>query len=81
MSIELVMLSQACSPLKENGIPLAVQWLGHCASTAGGTGSVPGWVTKIPQATWHSQKIKSGMQGDGCINYLDLGSNHSIIYI
>ena len=79
--MQLLKLGQRHKNKKDLGIPLAVQWLGHCASTAGGTGSVPGWVTKIPQATWHSQKIKSGMQGDGCINYLDLGSNHSIIYI
>ena len=32
------------------GISLVVQWLGHCASTSGGTGSIPGWATKIPHA-------------------------------
>ena len=37
---------------------LAVQWLRLHASNAGGTGLIPGWVTKIPHATWHSQKIK-----------------------
>ena len=37
---------------------LAVQWLGLCASTAVGMGSLPGQGTKIPQATWHSQKKK-----------------------
>ena len=26
---------------------LAVQWLRHYASTVGGTGSIPGWGTKI----------------------------------
>ena len=30
---------------------LAVQWLGLCASTAGGMGSIPGQETKIPHAT------------------------------
>ena len=29
------------------GNSLAVQWLGLCASTAGGTGSIPGRGTKI----------------------------------
>ena len=29
-----------------------VQWLGLHASTAGGTGSIPGWETKILQAIW-----------------------------
>ena len=33
---------------------LAIQWLD---STAGDTGSVPGWGTKIPHAGWCSQKI------------------------
>ena len=34
-----------------------VQWLGLHASTWGGTGSIPGWETKIPKALWCSQKI------------------------
>ena len=40
------------------GNSLAVQWLGLHASTAGVTGSIPGWGTKIPHATWQSQKKK-----------------------
>ena len=32
-----------------------VQWLGHCASTAGGVGSTPGWGTKMPCAAQCSQ--------------------------
>ena len=35
--------------------PLAIQWLGPRALTAGALGSVPGQGTKIPQATWHGQ--------------------------
>ena len=37
---------------------LAVQWLGLYAFTAEGEGpsSVPGWETKIPQASWYDQK-------------------------
>ena len=38
------------------GNSLTVQWLGLHAFTAEGTGSVPGWGTKIPQAVWCSQK-------------------------
>ena len=38
------------------GNSLAVQWLGLRASSAGGTGSITGWETKIPHATWHGQK-------------------------
>ena len=35
---------------------LAVQWLGLHASTAGGTGLIPGQGTKILHAAWHGQK-------------------------
>ena len=34
------------------------QWLGLCAFTAKGSGSIPGPGTKITQAEWHSQKKK-----------------------
>ena len=40
------------------GTSLVVQWLILHASTAGGTGWIPGWGTKIPQATWRGQKKK-----------------------
>ena len=33
------------------GDPLAVQWVGLRTFTARGAGSIPGWGTKIPQAT------------------------------
>ena len=29
-----------------------------CTSTARGGGLIPGWGTKIPHATWYSQKEK-----------------------
>ena len=35
-----------------------VQWLGLCAFTAEGVGSIPSQGTKIPQAAWCSQKQK-----------------------
>ena len=37
---------------------LAAQWLRLCASIAGGTGSIPGWGTKIPQAAQPKKKKK-----------------------
>ena len=40
------------------GTSLAVQWSGHCPSTAGGTGSIPGWGTKVPHATQCGKKKK-----------------------
>ena len=45
--------SQNNSP---QGTSLAVQWLRLHPSTAGGTGSIPGWGTKIPQASQRDQK-------------------------
>ena len=36
-----------------------VQWLRFCTSNAGGVGLILDWGTKIPQAMWHSQKIKT----------------------
>ena len=38
-----------------------VQWLGFCAFTAEGLGSIPSWGTKIPQAR---QKKKRGRERD-----------------
>ena len=40
------------------GISLVVQWLRLHILNAGATGSIPGWGTKVPHASWHSQKIK-----------------------
>ena len=40
------------------GNSLIVQWLGFCTFTAGCTGSIAGQGTKIPHATWCSQKQK-----------------------
>ena len=37
---------------------LVVQWLGPRTSTAGGTGSIPGQGTKIPQAVQPKKKKK-----------------------
>ena len=38
-----------------SGTSLAVQWLRLCALSAVGTGSIPGWGTKIPNAAQHGQ--------------------------
>ena len=40
------------------GNSLVVQWLGLCTFTTEGTGSIPGWGNKIPQAVWCSKKKK-----------------------
>ena len=41
---------------QQAGISQVVQWLRLRASTAGGTGSIPGPGTKIPYAEWQGQK-------------------------
>ena len=41
-----------------DGTSLAVQWLGLCAFTAGGMGSIPGRGTKFLQAARRGQKKK-----------------------
>ena len=38
-----------------------VQWLRLWASNAGGTGSIPGWGTKIPHATRHDPPPKKNL--------------------
>ena len=43
---------------KKRGASLVAQRLGLGVSMAGGTGSIPGWATHIPRATWCSQKRK-----------------------
>ena len=47
--------SLSLSQLRNTGNSLVVQWLGLYVSTAGGTGSVLGWGTKIPYAERHGQ--------------------------
>ena len=42
---------------------LMVQWLRLSASTAGGMGSIPGWGTKILQASGCGQKSTKGAHG------------------
>ena len=44
--------------IENSGTSLAVRWLRHRSSTAGGTGSIPGQGTKIPHAAQHGQKIE-----------------------
>ena len=45
---------------------LAVQRIGLRASAAGGTGSIPGWGTEIPHATWCGQKKKKFIKQGLC---------------
>ena len=44
---------------------LVVQWLGLGTLTANGAGSIPGWGTKILQATWRSQEKKKYAKNQG----------------
>ena len=45
---------------KARGTSLAVQWLGLCASTAGGTGSIPGQGTKKKKKEKESSSLQEG---------------------
>ena len=40
------------------GTSLAIQWLKLLTTISGGTGSIPGWGTKILHAAQHGQKEK-----------------------
>ena len=42
----------------KTGNSLVVQWLGLWALNVEGPGSVPGWGTRVPQATQRSQQNK-----------------------
>ena len=42
--------------LEELGTSLAIQWLRFCASSAGGTGLIPGQRIKIPHVVWCNQR-------------------------
>ena len=63
-NLKLTLLTQPCAVLSLSkyclvGTSLAVQWLRLHISTAGGTGSILDQGTKIPCATWCSQKNKN----------------------
>ena len=47
---------------------LVVQWLGLCAFTAEGPGSIPGQGTKIPQATANNNKKMLHERTELCVN-------------
>ena len=44
-----------------DGNSLVVQWLGLCAVSAEGLGSIPSWGTKIPEAEKHDWKKRMWM--------------------
>ena len=51
----------AQDPTLEMFVNVGTSWWSSgqdCASTAGGTGSTPGWGTKIPHTSWWSSKKK-----------------------
>ena len=51
-----------CQHLKIKSMGLAVRWLRHCASTAGGTGSIPSQGAKILCAAQRGQKIEKKLR-------------------
>ena len=42
--------------IRDLGTSLVINWLRLCASTAGSTGSIPGWRRRSHMPAWHSQK-------------------------
>ena len=60
---------------------LGIPWQ---ASTAVGTGSIPGWGTKIPRAAQHSKKKKKKKKKKECIflkNILTQKLEENVMYI
>ena len=69
----------------EARVSLLAQWLRLHASTSGGTGSIPGQVTKILHATQRGQqnlkqKQEGGLHGDGMVLCLD-GSDYINLHV
>ena len=56
---------------------LEVQWLGLCPSMVGAMGWIPGWGTKIPQATWSDQKNKVYSE---VVLHLEVGLERIVIF-
>ena len=54
--LKVQLRNKSLQKMNSQGNSLAVQWLGLCALTAEGLGSIPGRGTKPPQATWRGQK-------------------------
>ena len=52
-----------------------VQWLRQYAFNAGGTGSIPGQVVKIPQATQHGQKKKKSYANISILSWLKISNS------
>ena len=63
------------------GTSLAVQWLGLCASTAGGTGSIPGQGTKIAHSAWRGQKKKRKKKKSNLCNGTPIKMMNSDVWV
>ena len=44
--------------MQKGGMSLVIQWLRFHVPSSEGTGSIPGWETKIPHAVWPKKKKK-----------------------
>ena len=60
------------------GTFLAVQWSGLCPFTAGGTGSVSGWETKIPLLHSTTRKRERNGWGGDAYAYIRLQNVDSL---
>ena len=52
-------INQSTNGKRYLGASLEVQWLKHCTFSTGGTGSIPGQGTKIPQVSLYSPPKKN----------------------
>ena len=78
----MLVVSLVKNHVEHSGNSLVVQWLGLGASTAGGLGSIPGWGTKISQATQCSPPKKKNhveYSKDACSNYLTSLALHPVL--
>ena len=55
-NFSLQMPEMAGYKMQKGGMSLVIQWLRFHVPSSEGTGSIPGWETKIPHAVWPKKK-------------------------
>ena len=61
-------INQSTNGKRYLGASLEVQWLKHCTFSTGGTGSIPGQGTKIPQVSLYSPPKKKQFKRTTCLS-------------
>ena len=57
-NFSLQMPEMAGYKMQKGGMSIVIQWLRFHVPSSEGTGSIPGWETKIPHAVWPKKKKK-----------------------